>query len=62
MERILVIGANGQIGSELVEALVLQHGAENVIAADIGPRSSFGVKRYEPIDVLDCKGVAQIIE
>ena len=62
MERILVIGANGQIGSELVEALVAQHGAENVIAADIGPRSGFGVKRYEPIDVLDSKGVAHIIE
>ena len=26
MERILVIGANGQIGSELVEALAKQHG------------------------------------
>ena len=62
MERILVIGANGQIGSELVEALVAQHGAENVISADIGPRSGFGVKRYEPIDVLDSKGVAHIIE
>ncbi len=62
MERILVIGANGQIGSELVEALTAQHGAENVIAADIGPRSGFGVKRYEPIDVLDRKGVAHIVE
>jgi len=62
MERILVIGANGQIGSELVEALVAQHGAENVIAADIGPKSGFGVKRYEPIDVLDAKGVAHIID
>lgn len=62
MERILVIGANGQIGSELVEALTAQHGAENVIAADIGPRSGFGVKRYEPIDVLDRKGVAHIID
>jgi nucleoside-diphosphate-sugar epimerase len=62
MERILVIGANGQIGSELVEALTAQHGAENVIAADIGPRSGFGVKRYEPIDVLDRNGVAHIID
>lgn len=62
MERILVIGANGQIGSELVEALTAQHGAETVIAADIGPRSGFGVKRYEPIDVLDRKGVAHIVE
>jgi nucleoside-diphosphate-sugar epimerase len=62
MERILVIGANGQIGSELVEALTAQHGAENVIAADIGPRSGFGVKRYEPIDVLDRNGVAHIVD
>ncbi|MBV8667417.1 MAG: NAD-dependent epimerase/dehydratase family protein [Burkholderiaceae bacterium] len=62
MERILVIGANGQIGSELVETLSAQHGAENVIAADIGPRSSFGVKRYEPIDVLDANVVSHIID
>ena len=31
MERILVIGANGQIGCELVETLAKKHGAENVI-------------------------------
>lgn len=62
MEKILVIGANGQIGSELVEALCLQHGEENVIASDIGPHSKFGVRRYEPVDVLDRKGVAQMIE
>ena len=37
MERILVIGANGQIGSELVEALALKFGADNVVAADIAP-------------------------
>ena len=61
MERILVIGANGQIGSELVDALVAQHGADNVIAADIGPRSLFGARRYEPVDVLDGNAVAQCI-
>ena len=32
MERILIIGANGQIGSELVTALAEQHGA-NVASA-----------------------------
>ena len=32
MERILIIGANGQIGSELVSALAERHGAQNVIA------------------------------
>jgi nucleoside-diphosphate-sugar epimerase len=62
MERILVIGANGQIGSELVEALVLQHGADNVIAADIAPRSLFGAARYETLDVLDAARLAQVVE
>ena len=62
MERILVIGANGQIGSELVAALVAQHGADHVIAADIGPRSLFGARRYEPVDVLDSNAVAHCID
>ncbi len=35
MRRILVIGAFGQIGSELVLALRERYGAENVVAADI---------------------------
>jgi nucleoside-diphosphate-sugar epimerase len=62
MEKILVIGANGQIGSELVEALSAQHGAENVIAADIAPASATGVVRYEVIDVLDQKRLAEVID
>lgn len=62
MERILVIGANGQIGSELVEALAAKHGADNVIAADIGARSLAGAARYETLDVLDNKRLTQVIE
>lgn len=62
MERILVIGANGQIGSELVEALAEAHGAENVIASDIGPRSLAGAERYETLDVLDAGRLAQLID
>lgn len=62
MERILVIGANGQIGSELVTALARQHGSENVIAADIGPRNMHAAARYEAIDVLDAKLVARMID
>ena len=62
MERILIIGANGQIGSELVDALSAVHGAENVIAADIAPRSLFGVERYETVDVLDAARVKEIVE
>lgn len=62
MERILVIGANGQIGSELVEALEAHYGAGNIIAADIAPRSGFGASTYESIDVLDSMRVAQVVE
>lgn len=62
MERILVIGANGQIGSELVEALAEIHGAENVVAGDIGPRSLAGAQHYETLDVLDNARLKQVIE
>ena len=62
MERILVIGANGQIGRELVEALAAQYGANNVVAADIAPHSAFGASPYETLDVLDTARLAQIID
>lgn len=62
MERILVIGANGQIGSELVDALAAQHGANNVIAADISASSLYGAKVYEVVDVLDTQRLADIAE
>jgi nucleoside-diphosphate-sugar epimerase len=62
MERILVIGANGQIGSELVEALAAQHGKSNVVAADIAPQSLFDVTPYEAIDVLDSARLAQVVD
>jgi nucleoside-diphosphate-sugar epimerase len=62
MERILVIGANGQIGSELVDVLAAQHGADNVIAADISPRSLYAASVYEVIDVLNTERLAAVLE
>ena len=62
MERILVIGANGQIGSELVDALAAKHGVDNVIAADITPQSLYGAKHYEVVDVLNADRLAAIHE
>ena len=53
MERILVIGANGQIGSELVSALAVQHSADKVIASDIGVENVYMASRYQQLDVLD---------
>jgi nucleoside-diphosphate-sugar epimerase len=61
MERILIIGANGQIGSELVGALAEQHGANNVIASDIGANNVYQAARYTQLDVLDRDGLAKFV-
>ena len=61
MERILIIGANGQIGSELVTALAEKHGAGNVLATDIGSTNVYGAARYAQLDVLDKERLAAVI-
>lgn len=64
-EKILVIGANGQIGTELVMALRNIHGAEAVIASDINSptyamRGSSGP--FELINVLDKDNLHHIFD
>jgi nucleoside-diphosphate-sugar epimerase len=61
MERILVIGANGQIGSELVEALAGKHGTDNVIATDISPKNLYNATRYQVLDVMDKAALEQLV-
>lgn len=61
MERILIIGANGQIGSELVGALADQYGENNVIASDIGTVNVYQAARYTQLDVLDRTRLAKFI-
>jgi nucleoside-diphosphate-sugar epimerase len=61
MERILVIGANGQIGSELVEALARQHGTDNVIATDISPKNLYNAARYQVLDVMDKVALEKLV-
>ncbi len=51
--KILVIGANGQIGSELIEALAARHGNDAVLATDLAPHSRVTGIRYETLDALD---------
>ena len=51
--RILIIGANGQIGTELAEALVQRHGADAVITSDLAPEGRVQAVRHEALDVTD---------
>jgi nucleoside-diphosphate-sugar epimerase len=54
-EKIIVIGANGQIGTELVNALRNIHGAEQVIASDIN-NPAYAIRHtgpFEFVNVLD---------
>jgi len=62
-ESVLVIGANGQIGSELVEALRKIYGDQQVIATDIKPATGDMLHRgpFEQLDVLDFPAVRSVI-
>jgi nucleoside-diphosphate-sugar epimerase len=61
-ERILIIGANGQIGSELTEALAVKHGAQNVITADISLSGRVVGHPYYFLDVTDKKLLTRIVK
>jgi nucleoside-diphosphate-sugar epimerase len=61
MERILIIGANGQIGSELVVALARRYGADKVIASDISPENIYGAARYTRLDVMDRDALMRLV-
>jgi nucleoside-diphosphate-sugar epimerase len=59
--RVLVIGANGQIGSELVDALADLHGDDNVVAADLQPVQKSHRVKFEALDVLDAPQLRDVV-
>lgn len=64
MTKILVTGALGQIGSELVSELRKRYGDQAVIASDIKEISQVSEEfhPYEKLDVLDKAGLAHVVE
>ena len=61
--RILIIGASGQIGTELTTALRTRFGADKVVASDIreGNESVMNDGHFELLDATDYKAVEDII-
>ncbi|UEG53212.1 NAD-dependent epimerase/dehydratase family protein [Mucilaginibacter daejeonensis] len=63
-EKILVIGANGQIGTELVTALRARYGAEQVIASDINQPTTALREHgpYEYANVLEKESLLHVFK
>ena len=65
MKRILVTGALGQIGSELVMELRKKYGHDNVVASDISSKGSeevIGSGPFEILDVVDRDKINEIVK
>lgn len=63
MKRILVIGALGQIGSELTAAFNRRYGTANVVAADVNEdtRGLFPDNAFERLDVTDAEALEGVV-
>ena len=60
MRRILVTGALGQIGSELVPALRERFGADRVVASDIRVGPGPDPEAEGPFEHVDCTHIREI--
>jgi len=64
MGKILVVGAAGQIGTELVLALEKEYGKSTVIASDVKQTPSEALKEsaYVSLDIMDAQALRDIVE
>lgn len=63
MTNILVIGANGQLGSELTASLRAIYGDNHVIASDkFLPRTGLANEPFVLLDAMDSKGVFDVVK
>lgn len=61
MGKKLVIGSNGQIGSDLVNALVNKYGVDNVVASDIQDSKVDKSVTFEKLDVLNKEDLEKML-
>ncbi|MFH1132908.1 MAG: NAD-dependent epimerase/dehydratase family protein [Nanoarchaeota archaeon] len=62
MEKILVTGATGQIGSDLVPALKKSHGKENVISMAFHTPPTMELEPYVIADARDPEAMRQVVK
>jgi len=61
-DKILIIGAGGQIGIELTQELSLLYGSSNIIAADVKPIPALENNPFEKLDVLDKEALLNVVK
>lgn len=61
-DKILIVGAGGQIGIELTQELSLLYGSSNVIASDLHPISTLPNNPFEQLDILDKETLLNIVK
>ncbi len=59
--KALIIGANGQIGTELAEALAERHGHDAVVTSDLAPTGRVPRLAHEALDVTDAAALAAVV-
>jgi nucleoside-diphosphate-sugar epimerase len=59
--RILVIGANGQIGTELAVALAARPGVAAVVTSDLAPEGRVPSLAHEMLDVTDAAALRTVV-
>ena len=60
--RILIIGANGQIGTELTHALVQRQGHDAVVTSDLAPNGRVLGVRHETLDATEVGPLTEVVE
>ncbi|MCC7452856.1 MAG: NAD-dependent epimerase/dehydratase family protein [Crocinitomix sp.] len=64
MKKVLVIGASGQIGTELIVGLRSRFGNESIIASDLQDQPKEALKNgpYEKLDIMDDQALRAIVK
>jgi nucleoside-diphosphate-sugar epimerase len=60
--KILIIGANGQIGTELAVAMAERHGEAAVVTSDLAPQGKVAGLAHEALDCTDIGALTSIVE
>jgi len=61
-DRILIIGAGGQIGTELVDSLNATYGVDQIIISDIRPSIVAKPNAFEQLDVTDKSRLKEVVD